>query len=120
MQKLVFEPHFFQYVRDSFAPVGVVIDFWEDRAAKGTAARIPVRVVNDLDAAWTGDVVLRLIRDGQVLSEQKQAVRAEGLQVAGTEFEVTFPAEVAALQLVAEIRGADERPVRSLRDLRCE
>jgi hypothetical protein len=100
--------------------VGVVIDFWEQQVAKGTAVRIPVRVVNDLDTAWQGEVVLRLLREGQLVWEQPQALRAEAYQVAVAEFDVPFPAQDAALQLVAELRGADHRPVRSLRDVRCQ
>jgi hypothetical protein len=117
---LVYEPHFFEYVRDAFAPVGVVIDFWEQQVAKGAAVRVPVRVVNDLETAWQGEVVLRLLREGQVVWEQKQIVQADAYQVAVAEFDVAFPAQDAALQLVAELRGADHRPVRSWRDVRCQ
>lgn len=118
VKTLEFEPSFFQYVRDAFAPVGVVIDFWEDRVAKGATARIPVRVVNDLDAEWAGQVVLRLTRDGQVVWEQKADARAAAQELAAVDFEVPFPAEDATLLMVAEIQGAEGRPIRSLRDVR--
>ena len=35
VKNLTYEPNFFQYVRDAFAPVGVAIDYWEDRSAEG-------------------------------------------------------------------------------------
>lgn len=118
VKTLEFEPYFFQYVRDAFAPVGVVIDFWEDRVALGATARIPVRLVNDLESEWSGQVVLRLTQDGQTIAEQRQDVRAAAQQVASAEFEVSFPAQEATLCVLAEIQGSDGRPVRSLRDVR--
>ncbi len=118
VKALEFEPHFFRFVRDAFAPVGVVIDFWEDRVAKGTAASIPVRVVNDLEADWSGQVMLRLTRDGQAIFEQQKDVRAAGQDVGSAEFEVSFPAEEARLELTAEIRGFDGQPIHSVRDVR--
>ena len=86
-------------------------------AAEGSTARVPVRVINDLDAPWSGDIVLRLVQDDRVLSEQQKAVRAEALELGSAEFDVAFPAEDGTVQLVAEIRGADGQPVRSLRDI---
>lgn len=117
VKTLEFEPYFFQYVRDAFAPVGVVIDFWEDRVAKGATANIPVRVVNDLDVEWSGPIVLRLTRDGRTIAEQKKQVRAAGQEVASADFEVSFPADETALCLTAEIQDSQGRPIRSLRDL---
>lgn len=119
VKSLEYEPHFYRYVRDAFAPVGVVIDFWDERVGLGAAATIPVRVVNDLDSPWTGEVVLRVMREGQVLAEQKKPVSAGAWEVAGAEFAMTFPAEEAMVQLIAEIPGPDGRPVQSLRDVRC-
>lgn len=120
VRNLEYEPHFFEYVRDAFAPVGVVIDFWDQRVAKGAAVPVPVRVVNDLDAAWQGVVTLRMLRDGQVVWEQKQSGSAAALDVAAVPFEVPFPDQDSALQLVAELSGPQQPPVRSWRDIRCE
>ena len=117
VQNLTYEPHFFQYVRDAFAPVGVAIDFWEDRLPKGSTACVPVRVINDLNTAWSGDIVLRLMHGDRVLSDKRQAVRAEALELGSAEFDVSFPAEESDVQLIAEIRSADGQPVRSLRDI---
>ena len=119
VKKLELEPHFFQYVRDSFAPVGVVIDFWEEKTGLGSTATIPVRVVNDLNTPWKGEVVLRVVRDGQVLSEQRKQVKADALELGLAEFTVTFPEAETTAQLVAEIAGGDGQPVRSLRDVAC-
>ena len=77
VKNLTYEPQFFKYVRDAFAPIGVAIDYWQDRLPKGSTARVPVRVINDRNAQWSGEIVLRLMQDDRVLSEQRKAARAE-------------------------------------------
>jgi len=116
---LEYEPHFFEYVRDSFAPVGIVIDFWDEQVELGRTVTIPVRVVNDLDSPWQGEIQLRVTGDGQELWQQKKQVLVEPLELGSAEFEVTFPAEPTTVELVAQIQGSDARPVRSLRDVKC-
>ena len=34
IERPAFEPHFFRYVRDAFAPVGLMIDFWADECRR--------------------------------------------------------------------------------------
>lgn len=114
-----FEPNFFQYVRDAFAPVGLMIDFWSDELPAGAAKTqaVPVVVINDLDTPWSGPVRLRLLRDGKVLSEQSRDARVPPLGREVVAFETTLPGEPGRYELVAELRGADGAAVQSLRDL---
>lgn len=56
------EPHFFRYVRDAFAPVGLMIGFWADEAPGGAALKVPVVMINDLYTGWHGPLTLRLAR----------------------------------------------------------
>ena len=49
--RLKWEPEFYRYVRDAFAPVGLMVDYWKDRPVQGTKARVPVMLINDLDNA---------------------------------------------------------------------
>ncbi|MGC9329780.1 MAG: glycoside hydrolase family 2 TIM barrel-domain containing protein, partial [Candidatus Hinthialibacter sp.] len=51
---LQFEPHFWNYVRDAFAPVGLMIDVWKDHFSPGESISTPVDVFNDLDSEWKG------------------------------------------------------------------
>ena len=53
---LKWEPEFYRYVREAFAPVGLMVDYWKDRPIRATQARVPVMLINDLDQAWSGPV----------------------------------------------------------------
>lgn len=114
---LKFEPHFYKYVRDSFAPVGLMVDFWEDHLHAGEKAKIRVGVINDLAAPWQGDVTLRLTQGDRTLAETKlpATVPAVGREV--VTFNLAAPAEAGKALLTAELKGAGGETVRSLRDL---
>ena len=60
VEKLTWEPEFYAYVRDSFAPVGLMIDFWGDECRGGSSLKAPLAVINDVDVVWQGPLVLRL------------------------------------------------------------
>ena len=64
VEKLEWEPEFYRYVRDAFAPVGLAVNFWNDKVIPRTRARIPVILSNDLDQAWSGPITLRLRQAG--------------------------------------------------------
>jgi hypothetical protein len=116
IERPAFEPHFFQYVRDAFAPVGLMIDFWADECIGGATLKLPVVVINDLDTEWQGPVTLRLSRDGKALAEKTQDGKVAALGREVFTFEVNVPAGSGKCQIVAELRGVDGKPVRSLRD----
>jgi hypothetical protein len=116
IERPAFEPHFFQYVRDAFAPVGLMIDFWAGECIGGATLKLPVVVINDLDTEWQGPVTLRLSRDGKALAEKTQDGKVAALGREVFTFEVNVPAGSGKCQIVAELRGADGKPVRSLRD----
>ena len=101
------EPHFVQYVRDAFAPVGLMIDFWADESAAGAALKLPVVLINDLDTPWQGPVALRLKRDGKILAEETRDGKVPALGRAVFGFALNVPAAPGKYQIVAELRGAD-------------
>ncbi len=114
---LQWEPEFHRYVRDAFAPVGLMVDYWKDRPLHGAKARVPVVVINDLDQPWQGPVTLRLQRGERALFEAKQDCRLEALGQAKVVFDVAWPEEVGPCVLEAELRGAEGEPVHSVRDM---
>ncbi|MDP3069970.1 MAG: discoidin domain-containing protein [Opitutaceae bacterium] len=119
VEKLTWEPEFERYVRDAFAPVGLMLDFWGDTGISGKSTRIPVRLINDLEKPWSGAVTLRLRRadGGPVLLEQRQDCRLGPYGDATVNFGVTWPAPAGPCLLEAELPGTDGKPVRSIRDL---
>jgi hypothetical protein len=117
IREATFEPQFHRYVRDAFAPVGVMLDFWADRIRPGTPGKIPVHVINDLYTDWNGSVIFRLMKGDSVLSEQSRELHVPALGDGGVDFSVTIPADSGRFRLVAEIRGAGGEPVHSMRDV---
>lgn len=122
LEKLTYEPNFYEYVRDSFAPVGLMIDSWEPRAQTGTKKTVPVAVYNDLDKPWAGAVRLRLTGEGtdKAAAEMTRPIKLAALGEARVEFELELPEMTGDYLLEAALlkEGAgNDKPVRSLRDV---
>jgi hypothetical protein len=117
--RLEWEPEFFRYVRDAFAPVGLSVDFWKDKVLPQAQARVPVMLINDLDQPWSGPVTLRLRQGGGavVAFAAKQEARLEPFGQATLEFQCAWPEALGPYALEAALPGADGQPVRSLREL---
>jgi hypothetical protein len=71
---LIWEPAFLKYVRQSFAPVGLMIDFWDDTIKKGVKTPIPVIAINDLEKTWSGMAVMRLMLDDKTVQEKNLSI----------------------------------------------
>ncbi len=48
LEKLTFEPNFEKYVRDAFAPLGLMLDYWGQDLPAGKEQEIKVTIINDL------------------------------------------------------------------------
>ena len=116
VETLTFEPNFEKFVRDAFSPVGLCIDKWDEQLPPGAEIDVPVIVINDLCKDWKGDVLLRILRGGKTISEQRKncAVASLGQETLSLK-NVTIPKEQGKYQLVAELIN-EGTPVRSLRD----
>jgi len=99
LEKLTFEPEFFDYVRDAFAPVGVMLDHWADELLPGTARDVPVVVINDLYADWNGAVRFRLLRGKEIIEESDQLCRVDALGKKTLKFVCNIPAEPGSYQM---------------------
>jgi beta-galactosidase len=117
--KLEWEPEFYRYVREAFAPVGLAVNFWKDKVLVRTQVRIPVMLINDLDQAWSGPVTLRLRKSDATVAvlETRKDARLEPLGSATLDFELTWPEALGPYTLEAELRGGDGQPVRSVREM---
>jgi hypothetical protein len=115
--KLVWEPEFYRYVRDAFAPVGLMVDFWRSSVKAGQEADIRVLLTNDLEKPWRGSVALRLRRSGGGTAlEETRAAQLDPYGTATAEFHAVWPNEAGSFQLEAELPGSDGEPVRSVRE----
>ncbi len=116
VNKLEWEPEFYNYVRDAFAPVGVMIDAWEETYPAGQSREFPVAVINDLYAEWKGAVRVRLLRDGATVLEKFQPCEVPALGRTQLAFPIDLPASPGNYQLEATLIQPGAAPVRSLRD----
>ena len=117
VEKLILEPHFEEYVREAFNPVGLMLDFWKEEVAAGSRRQVKIYVINDLDRPWQGPVRLYFMRGDRELSAQTQTGTIPPLGREILTYAAAFPTEPGRYTLVAELPGEDGRPVRSLRDL---
>jgi hypothetical protein len=116
LEKLTFEAEFEKYVRDAFAPVGLMIDEWAEDLPAGEVHDVPIVVVNDRDKAWEGEVTLRILRAKNPIFEWSESCRVDALSTGGLAITATVPSRPGNYQLVAELVGPDAEPVRSWRD----
>jgi beta-galactosidase len=113
VKNLVYEPRMAAAFKNAFAPVGLMIDYWETEVTAGFPITIPVVVTNDLEPAWNGKVHLLLQRDGKTVLQQDQAVAVDSFGSQKTTFDFKAPTEPGTYDLQATITGADGQTVTS-------
>ena len=74
LENLAWEPNFLKYMHDAFSPLGLMVDFWDDTIKKGSDRDIPVIVINDLKDGWKGIVMLRILKNDEVVTEKTQEI----------------------------------------------
>ncbi len=116
VKNLTWEPEFYKYVRDAFAPVGLMIDAWAEDYAPGKDQEFPVVVINDLDTPWKGEVHFQMMHDGKAIADQTLPAEAEGLGSARVSFTVAIPEQPGNYQVEAVLSATPAGPVHSLRD----
>jgi hypothetical protein len=116
LEKLTWEPEFYKYVRDAFAPVGLMIDAWAEEYPAGQPHEFPVVVINDLAEGWKGAVRFRLLGNDATVQEKTQPVEVPALGDAKLTFKLDIPAQPGAYQVEAALIQPGADPVRSLRD----
>jgi hypothetical protein len=116
IERCAFEPHWARYVRDAFAPVGLMIDAWAERYAPGPGRNFPVVVINDRHEIWRGTVRFRLLCDGRTLAEQTQPCEVPAVGRQTLAFAIDIPNRSAQYQVEAALLRPGDETVRSLRD----
>ena len=118
LKNLTWEPEFYKYVRDAFAPVGLSIDFWNDKIIPGSKVTIPVIIYNDQMKSWHGPVTLTLKSDSTVISEQVKSCNVDSLGRTRLTFDMTMPVGKGNYTIQAVLTGADDSlPVNCYRDI---
>ncbi len=65
VKTLEWNSDFYKYVRDAFAPVGVMLDLWAEELPGGTTQDFPVMVTNDSNEPWHDAVGLKVTQGGK-------------------------------------------------------
>lgn len=92
VKSLTLHPHFADYVGEAFKPLGVYLNFWQPRLKPGERRTLTVMMVNDMDWAASGSLVLTLEAAGGeavARSERKFSIPALGAET--YQFELTVP-----------------------------
>ena len=107
LDRLEFEPHFQSYVGDAFAPVGLMIEDWTTEIlldGQPLQHDFRVRVINDRETAWAGDVRLCLFDDQHhTLHDAKQSCTVASLGQTSVAFAAAWPATPGHYRLVASL-----------------
>jgi hypothetical protein len=120
LENQVLEPHFVESTKRCFAPVGVMIESWEEEVVlEGLkdGREISVVVLNDLDDKLTGRVKLLLFRDGETVLEETQKVSIDAFGRAVVDFKFVQPLKLGEYRMEAEVvdMNLDTRSGKSIR-----
>ncbi|MFC1497127.1 glycoside hydrolase family 2 TIM barrel-domain containing protein [Verrucomicrobiota bacterium] len=100
----VLEPNVLTYFKDSFAPVGIMIDLWDQPTlAPGSTLKVPVSLINDLAGKWQGSLRLELRKGTKIVSEQDVKLELASLGKLIHDFELIIPKKTGSYELVAGI-----------------
>lgn len=111
---------FDQYVKDSFSPVGLMIDYWESAVANTTQTDIHIKMINDTYTDWSGEVKLTLAgTNGAIVWSKKKTVTLKALGELTVSIPSTFNAAAGSYLLTAEVVYQGD-PVQSIREFKID
>ncbi len=120
-ETLVFQPHFEEYVREAFKPLGVYINFWKPKLGVGQVQRVHVMMVNDEYETARGELVLSFSSPGNhgEVSMVTQTYEVPALGQITYLVQVRAPSQSGAyvLSAAATCTGRPWSPVISRRNL---
>jgi hypothetical protein len=116
IEHLTLEPFFERYLRDAFAPVGIMIDFWAAELPAGKPQSISVALTNDLGKEWNGNVRLSLLHDRKPVFTEAKPCCVANFGIQKLEFAVPIPSATGRYHLIAQLLQAGEKPVESFRE----
>jgi len=118
LEKLTFEPNFERYVRDAFAPVGLMIDYWGQELPAREGYEFRVSIINDLYERQEGRLRLRLAKDGETVRSREAPYAVGALDRKIVSFKLRMPRSAGTYLLSAELTGGERPTVRSVRDVK--
>ena len=119
VKSLRLEPHFADYVREAFKPLGVYINFWQP-VLKPEKKRFTIMMVNDEETAAEGRIVLTLEREGgEAIAREERKFRVAPRGQETLFIDLGVPAVDGPLVLkAAAYNGTAKEPTVSRRKVR--
>jgi len=112
-----FNREFQQRMQDAFAPVGLMIHYFNKKEMAGAKKSLSVYAMNDKPMPWSGEVVLRVEQDGKPLAEVSKTFRAVATGYrARQDYDLQFPATPGHYQIVAQY-VENGKTVKSIREV---
>lgn len=115
IENLIFEPHFVEYVRPAFSPVGLMVNFWEKEVLPGETKMLEVYAINDLDHEWKGQLTMTILNEGTAISKTSEKIQIPEYGRIILKYPVEMPAEKGKYKIVAEVEYQGD-PVKSIRE----
>lgn len=103
IKMLTFEPNFYEHVRPAFAPVGLMIDFWEQSVMIGQQLTIPIHLINDTYARVNDTVTLTLSKHNEIIAAYSAAFTLPAVAKTEVEIPVKMPGQAGHYLMKAEI-----------------
>lgn len=116
LEKLIWNREFYTYVRDAFAPIGLMLNVWDDELPGGQTKEFPVIIFNDLEKSWKGEVKFTLSQNGKIIYKSLIPIQVEGFGTSKFSFKVSIPEQSDNYQAEVTLVNTPFGPVRSLRD----
>lgn len=122
VQNLKLEPHFADYVREAFKPLGVYLNFWQPTIKAEERRRFVVMMVNDDSESARGKMVLSLESDaGKEVARTETGFHLAGLGQQTLDLEFQMPRVEGKFVLkAAAYKDGNSEPTISRRNLRVE
>jgi hypothetical protein len=118
LEKLEFEPAFERYVRDAFAPVGLMIDYWGQDLPAGREVEFKAVTINDLYENRKGTLRLCLKQGDRIVASREIPCTIGALGREDVSLALSLPTEPGDYTLAAELTADGQEPVHSIRDAR--
>lgn len=112
---LTYEPQFIKYVRPAFAPVGLMINFWDKKIKPGEEKDISVYAINDLYDDWQGKLTLLILKEDQQINSEARDVTIPSLVLQVLNFHVKMPSKKGNYKLIAQLNLEGEQ-IKSIRE----
>jgi beta-galactosidase len=109
--KLIFEPHFEQYMKSAFAPVGLMADMWNARYKSDSELDVPFYVINDTYTDFSDTLKVTIYRGNELLKEFSHPVSVAALGREILNVPIKMPAAKGACSLSASINYGSEKVI---------